>query len=148
MKTTLGVLLMLALGAAPAGAVLGEYESSVSLDQQTMRGQDRVTSAQGYTLHQITAASGGVVSEYVSPQGKVFAVSWRAPLIPNLQQLLGSYVEEVQKAAQAQTHRRGAPLIVRSKDFIFLSGGHLRSFHGLAYVPSLLPENVPAEVVR
>jgi len=150
MKTIVGVLVMLILGAVPAGAVLGEYESSVSLDQQSLRGQDRVTNAQGYTLHQITSPSGGVVSEYVSPQGKVFAVSWRAPLIPNFQQLLGSYVEEVQKAAQAQaqTRRRGAPLIVRSKDFVFVSGGHMRAFHGLAYVPSLLPENVSAEVVR
>ena len=148
MKTMLGVLLILTLGAVPAGAVLGEYESSVSLDQQHMRGEDRVTTGQGYKLHQITSPNGAVVSEYVSPQGKVFGVSWRAPYIPNLQQLLGSYTTQVQQAAQAQTRRRGAPLIVRTNDFVFVSGGHMRSFHGSAYVPSLLPQNVPAEVVR
>jgi len=148
MKTMLGVLLVLTLGAVPASAILGQYESSVSLDQQYLRGEDRVTKPQGYTLHQITVPTGGVVSEYVTPQGKVFGVSWRAPLIPNLQQLLGSYVSEVQKAAEAQTRRRGAPLIVRTNDFVFVSGGHMRSFHGFAYVPSLLPQNVPAEVVR
>jgi len=148
MKTMFGVLLVLTLGAAPAAAVLGEYESSVTLDQQYLRGEDRVTKAQGYTLHQITSPSGGVVSEYVTPQGKVFGVSWRAPLIPNLQQLLGSYLAEVQKASQAQTRRRGAPLVVRTSDFVFVSGGHMRAFHGAAYVPSLLPQNVSPEVVR
>jgi len=148
MKTMLGVLLILTLGAVPAGAVLGEYESSVSLDQKYMRGEDRVTTGQGYKLHQITSPNGAVVSEYVSPQGKVFGVSWRAPFIPNLQQLLGSYTAQVQQAAQAQTRRRGAPLIVRTSDFVFVNGGHMRAFHGSAYVPSLLPPNVSPEVVR
>jgi len=144
----LGVLLILALRAAPAWAVLGEYESSVNLDQQSMRGEDRVTTGQGYKLHQITSPNGAVVSEYISPQGRVFAVSWRAPFIPDLQQLLGSYVTQVQQAAQAETRRRGGPLVVRANDFVFVSGGHMRAFHGSAYVPSLFPQNVSTEVVR
>jgi hypothetical protein len=148
MKTIARVLLILTLGAAPAWAVLGEYESSVSLDTKFMRGEDRVTSAQGYKLHQITSPAGAVVTEYVSPEGKVFGVSWRAPVTPNLEKLLGSYITPVQQAAQAQTRRRGGPFIVRASDLIFVSGGHMRGFHGSAYVPSLLPKNVSAEVVR
>jgi len=148
MKIMLGVSLILALHAAPAWAVLGEYESSVSLDQQYMRGEDRLTTGQGYKLHQITSPNGAVVSEYISPQGRVFAVSWRASFIPNLGQLLGSYISQVQQAAQAQTRRRGGPLVVRANDFVFVSGGHMRAFHGSAYVPSLFPQNVSAEVVR
>jgi hypothetical protein len=148
MKMAFGVLLLLTLAATPAAAVLGEYESSVSLDQQYMRGEDRVTTNQGYKLHQITSPNGAVVSEYVSPEGKVFAVSWRGPFIPNLQQLLGSYTTQVQQAAQAQTRRRGGPLVVRRSDFVFVNGGHMRSFHGIAYVPSLLPKNVSPEDVR
>jgi hypothetical protein len=148
MKTIARVLLVLTLGVAPAWAVLGEYESSVSLDRESMRGEDRVISAEGYKLHQITSPNGAVVTEYVSPEGKVFGVSWRAPVIPNLEQLLGSYITPVQQAAQAQTRRRGGPFIVRASDFVFVSGGHMRAFHGSAYVPSLLPNNVSAEVVR
>ena len=148
MKTISGVLLILTLGAAPAWAVLGEYESSVGLDRQYLRGEDRVVSGQGYKLHQITSPNGAVVTEYVSPEGKVFGVSWRAPVIPNLDQLLGSYAAPLQQAAQAQTRRRGGPFIVRTSDFVFVSGGHARAFHGSAYVPSLLPKNVSAEVVR
>ena len=148
MKTISGVLLFLTLGAAPAWAVLGEYESSVSLDQKYMRGEDRVISARGYRLHQITSPNGAVVTEYVSAEGKVFGVSWRAPFIPNLTQLLGSYITPVQQAERAQTRRRGGPFIVRTNDFVFVNGGHTRAFHGSAYVPSLLPKNVSAEVVR
>ena len=148
MKTIARVLLVLALGAAPAWAVLGEFESSVTLDTQFMRGEDRVISAEGYKLHQITSPTGAVVTEYVSLDGKVFGVSWRAPVIPNLEQLLGSYITPVQQAAQAQTRRRGGPFIVRASDLVFVSGGHMRGFHGSAYVPSLLPRNVSAEVVR
>jgi hypothetical protein len=148
MKTISGVLLILILGVVPAWAVLGEYESSVGLDQKYMRGEDRVISAQGYRLHQITSPNGAVVTEYVTPEGKVFGVSWRAPVIPNLEKLLGSYITPVQQAAQAQTRRRGGPFIVRASDLVFVSGGHMRAFHGSAYVPSLLPKNVSAEVVR
>ena len=148
MKTMSGVLLFLTLGAAPARAVLGEYESSVTLDQQYLRADIRLTTAQGYKFHQITAPSGAMVREYVSPEGKVFGIAWQSPFIPDLQQLLGSYFTQVQQAAQSRTRRRGGPLVVRASDFVFASGGHMRSFHGSAYVPSLLPRNVSAEVVR
>jgi hypothetical protein len=113
-----------------------------------MRGEIRVTNAQGYKFHQITSPNGAVVREYVSPEGKVFGIAWKSPFIPNLQQLLGSYSTQVQQAAQSQTRRRGGPFVVRTNDFVFVSGGHMQSFHGLAYVPSLLPQNVSAEVVR
>jgi Protein of unknown function (DUF2844) len=67
--------------------------------------------------------------------------------MPNLQQLTGSYFAQVKHAAQSR-RRRGGPLIIRAKDFVLFSGGHMRSFHGMAYVPSMLPAGVPAEVIR
>jgi hypothetical protein len=148
MKIVAGVLLFLCLGAAPAGAVLGAYESSITSDQQYLRGEVRETTAPGYKFQQIISPSGAVIREYVSPEGKVFGVAWQSPYIPNLQQLLGSYVTLVQQAAQSRTRNHSAPLVVRTDDFVFSSGGHMRAFHGRAYVPSLLPKNVSAEVVR
>jgi hypothetical protein len=136
MRITAAVCLFLFLAAPRAGAVLGQYESSVGLDQQALRGELRETPAQGFKYHEIVSPSGAVVREYVSPQGKVFGVAWQSPYIPNLQQLLGSYFNEVEKAALSGTRRRGAPLIVRSGDFVFSSGGHMHAFHGRAYVPS------------
>jgi hypothetical protein len=147
MKTTLRILLVLLLGSLPAWAALGEYEGSVDLDQQILRGEIRAEVHTGYKLHQITTADGAVIREYVSPEGKVFAISWQAHVLPNLQQLLGSYFPRVQQAAQAKV-QRGGPLVINAGDFVYFSGGRMMNFHGSAYVPGLLPKNVAAEVVR
>lgn len=147
MKTILAALLVTVLGSVPAWAVLGEYESSISSDQKIMRGEVRAAALQGYSVQQITGADRTVVREYVSPTGMVFGISWQGPTMPNLQQLLGSYFAQFQKAAQPRARRRG-PLVLRTAKLVVESGGHMRSFHGRAYVPSLLPKNAPAEVVR
>ncbi len=147
MKIALGVLVGMLLGIAPAWAVLGEYESSVALDQQSMRGEVRAVVRQGYALHQIAAGNRAVVNEYVSPKGVVFGISWQGPTMPNLQQLLGSYFGDFQQAAQSRTRRRG-PLVVKTDKVVIESGGHMRFFNGRAYVPSLLPANVTPEVVQ
>ena len=149
MKTTSGALLILILGAAPVWAILGESESSVSLDQQILNGADREEARLGYKLHQITAADGLVVKEFVSPAGLVFGVAWQSSHMPNLQQLLGSHMTELQAALQSQTHRPGRrPVIVRTDKLVFVSGGHMRSFHGYAYVPGMVPANVNPEAVQ
>ena len=149
MKNVLGVLLILTLGTVPAWAVLGQYESSVSVDQQDMKSEDRVQDFQAYKVHELTSANGTTVREYVSPKGLVFGVAWQGPFMPNMEQLLGSYVTNLQTASKSQTqvrHLRG--LIVRTNDFVFASGGHMRFWKGSAFVPSLVPSNVSVEVVR
>ena len=148
MRIFWGVLLILMMGAPSMRAALGEPESSVSADRQFLRGQIRDEVHQGFRLHQITDANGAVVREYVSPAGKVFGVSWQGPFVPNLQQLLGTYFTNLQQYAQAQTGRRGGPLTIQTDNFVFTSAGHMRWFHGRAYVPSLLPTNLSPEVVQ
>jgi hypothetical protein len=150
MRTCWGVLLMAVLGVAPAWGVLGEAEASVSADQQFVRGQikDEVEVHEGYRVHRIADSGGTVVREYVSAAGKVFGVSWQGPFIPNMQQLLGSYFAHLQEYAHAQTGRHGGPLIMHHSDFIFTNSGHMRWYHGRAYVPSLVPANISPEVVR
>lgn len=149
MKTTFGVLLILVLGSIPAWATLGQYEASVSTDQQYLRSEDRVQVFQAYKVHELTAANGATIREYVSPQGLVFGVTWQGRSMPDMHQLLGTYVTNLQTASPAQTqvhHLRG--LIVKTDDFVFVNSGHLRFWKGSAYVPSLVPSNVSAEVVR
>jgi hypothetical protein len=147
MKIFVGVLVVLLAGAVPSRAVLGEYENSVTTDQQHMRAQLHVTVRQGYSVRQLSSAAGRTVREYVSPAGLVFGIAWQGPTMPDLQQLLGSYFPQLQKAARTRRRHRG-PLVVRTKDFVLVSGGHMRSFRGMAYAPNLLPAGVPAEVVR
>jgi len=144
-----GFLLTLTMGTAPAWAVLGQYESSVSVDQRYLVSNDNVQAFQGYKVHQLTTAKGTVVREYISPQGLVFGITWQARFMPNMQQLLGSYATDLQTATRAQTqtrHLRG--LIVRTSDFVYANSGHMRFWRGSAYVPSLVPTNVSVEVVR
>ena len=136
------------MAAAPGWAALGELESSVGADRQFLRGQIRDEVHTSYRLHEITDANGAMVREYVSPEGKVFGVSWHGPYLPNMQQLLGTYFIHLQQYAQAQTGRHGGPLIIQKDDFVFTSGGHMRWYHGHAYVPSLLPTHLSPEVVQ
>ena len=148
MKTTLGIFVTLLLAVAPAWATLGEYESSVSVDRQYLRGEVRQQAMSGYTVHRITAANGVTVREYVSPKGIVFGVAWTGQFAPNMQQLLGSYFSDLEQAQRATPPRRGRPLVVKTDRLVLVSAGHMRGFHGHAYAPDLLPTNVSAEVVR
>jgi len=148
MRTFFGVMLILILGAGPGWAALGETETSVGADRQFLHGQIRVEAHEAYRLHVITDAAGMMVREYVSPEGKVFAVSWQGPYLPSMQQFLGSYFTYLQQYAQVQTARQGGPLVIEKDNFVFSSGGHMRWYHGRAYVPSLLPTGVSPEVVQ
>lgn len=147
MKIFAGVLVFLLLGSVPGWAVLGEYENSVTTDQQRMHAQLHQATRQGYSIKQLSSADGRTVREYVSTKGTVFGVAWQGPTMPDLQQLLGSYFAQVKEAARSR-RQRGGPLVIRTKNLVLVSGGHMRSFHGFSYAPNLLPDGVSAEVVR
>jgi hypothetical protein len=141
------VLFVCLLGAAPAWAVLGQPVSSVESDHAYFRGKLVQAPHEGYEVHQISAPDGTVVREYVSPEGTVFGVSWQGPVMPNLSQLLGSYASDFQQVSQSPHPHRG-PLVVRNDRVVIESGGHMRAFHGRAYVPGLLPNNLTQAVVQ
>lgn len=148
-KTTLSVLLILVLAQIPAWAVLGQSEASVTTDQQRMKSEDRVEVFDSYKVHHLTTTNGPTVREYVTPQGMVFGVAWQGRFMPNMNQLLGTYVNNLQNATPAQTQirqRRG--LTVKTGDFVYTNFCHLQNCTGRAYVPAYVPNNVSAEVVR
>lgn len=153
---TAGALLAVALLAAPAWAVLGQQVQSVAVDHARFGGRLRQIRAQGYTVQVLERgpqqgnAPREIVREYVSPEGMVFGVSWQGPRIPDLRALLGSYFPAFQKAAAAQAarRRRRGPLYVRTGDLTVENAGHMRAFHGRAFVTALIPKNLSAAVVR
>ena len=148
-KATLSVLLILVLAQIPAWAVLGQTEASVTTDQQRMKTEDRVQTFASYRVHQLTTTNGPTVREYVSPQGVVFGVAWQGRFMPNVNQLLGTYVENLQTATADQTRilrRRG--ITVKTGDFVYSNFCHLQNCTGRAYVPAFVPSSVSAEVVR
>jgi hypothetical protein len=147
LRTALGVAV---LGGAvlPAFAALGGDATSVANDVAKMKGQARATAAAGYTVSEITLPSGTVVREYISPGAKVFAVTWKGMMPPDLQQTLGTYFEQW-KAAAATAPREGHHhLTVRQPDLVVSTGGHMRAWKGVAYVPSLLPPNFPLDEIK
>jgi hypothetical protein len=136
--------------ATPAFAALGEDSSSVQADVAHMQGSLRSTQSQAFTVHEITAATGTTVREYASPSGKIFAVAWQGPWLPNMRQLLSSYFAQYEQALQTsgpgRTGRR--PLLIEQPGLVVQSGGHTRSFSGRAYIPQMLPQGVRAEDIR
>lgn len=131
----------------PLLASLGGDVTSVETDRAKMQGTLRTTSADSYTMHEIQTSTGVVVKEYVSPTGKVFAVTWRGPFHPDLRQLLGPYFDQYTQAVQDQrAQRRGrGPVLIQQPGLVVQITGHVRSFWGKAYVPQLLPATVHAE---
>jgi uncharacterized protein DUF2844 len=133
-----------------ASAALGGDVTSVQSDQVHMQGSLRTTQTDGYTVHEIKAATGTVVREYVSPAGKVFAVAWEGPWLPDIKQLLGAYFDQFAQAAQTQANARTGrrPLHIEQSGLVVDLTGHMRAFAGRAYVPEMLPQAVRAEEIR
>ena len=139
------VLLALAF---PAWASLGGNVTSVQNDKAHLKGTLRSTATQQYVKHEIQVPSGQLVREFVSPDGTVFGVAWEGPSQPDLQQVLGSYFDPVKQAVAAQQRHGHGPISVETSGFVFQQGGHARSFHGRAYVPSMVPQGVDVTEIQ
>src|SRR6202451_168485 len=99
-KLAPGAVFTLFCFSSVCGATLGGSSGSIDSDQAQMQGTRRKITAELYTVHEIQAATGTVVREFVSPEGTVFAVAWHGPRVPDLRQLMGSYFEQYAQAAQ------------------------------------------------
>jgi hypothetical protein len=127
--------------AVPAHATLGGGVASIEADRARLKGQVHLTSVAGVTVHEIITASGTRVREYLTPDGAVFAFTWRGPYIPNMRQLLGSYYEQYAHGA-AETRPAGTRrLSVQLPGLVVESSGHMRAFFGRAWDPALLPQS-------
>jgi hypothetical protein len=133
----------------PAKAALGGDVSSVQEDQAHMKAALQIRTGQAYTVHELHQESGTVVKEFISPAGKVFAVSWSGPFIPDLKQVLGEYFDKYSQAAQTRAQRPGRiPLMIQQDGLVVQTGGHMRAFTGRAYLTDKLPEGVSTDAIR
>ena len=142
-------VLLLILAGMPAWAGLGEPEASVTSDQLRMKSEHRVQDFQSYKVHELANTEGTVVREYVSPEGTVFGITWQGRAMPDMNQLLGNYVNNLQTATRDQTQirqRRG--ITVKTSDFIYSNFCRMGICRGSAYSPKLKPGNVSVEVMR
>jgi hypothetical protein len=134
----------------PARATLGGDLTSVHDDQMKMRGTLRTTSKDSYNVHEIQAANGIVLREYVSPSGSVFGVAWQGRSHPDLRQVFGAYYDRYVQAVHAQRAQRHGhgPLLLQQPDLVVQMSGHMRSLAGKAFLPQGLPAGVHAEEIR
>jgi Protein of unknown function (DUF2844) len=140
-RALLGMLALTLTAAAPAFATLGGGVASIETDRAKLQGRVQVTSVAGVTVHEITTATGTRVREYLTPDGAVFAFTWRGPFIPDMRQLLGTYYEQYAHAAQ-EAHPVGKRrLSVQLPGLVVESSGHMRAFFGRAWDPTLVPQN-------
>ena len=132
-----------------AWAELGGPVASVQNDTVHMKGTLRSVATREYTLHEIWIPTGHVVRQYASAAGMIFGVSWEGPTLPNLRQLLGeTYFAKFQQAAAERKRYGRGPVFIETPEFVFQQTGHLRDFHGCAYLPQLLPQGVDASTIR
>jgi hypothetical protein len=149
-RSRMGIALLMLTLPLPALAALGGDVASVQEDQAKMKGTLKTTEAEAYTVHEISASANTVVKEYVSPAGKVFAITWHGQFIPNMQQLLGTYFDQYAQAAKAQreSHPGHRPLNIQQPGLVFQNGGHMRSYVGRAYVPDMVPQGVNVDALQ
>jgi hypothetical protein len=129
-------------------AALGGDVSSIEADKTHMKAAIRTPTAdRKYTVHEMQTPSGTLVRQYVSAAGKIFAVTWQGPTMPDLKQLLGTYFTEYDRAARENSagHNR---LGVQSSGLVVHSKGHVRAFSGKAYVPLMLPQGVTVDEIQ
>jgi hypothetical protein len=145
---TLALMLALLTASLPSQATLGQDANSAETDRSRLHARRAVRPADGYTVHEIQLPSGTVVREFVSPAGKVFAVSWQGPTLPDLQQILGeaNFHSFISSPGAQRSPRRLRML--QQDQLVVQSAGRPRAFSGRAYVPGLVPPGTRVEDLK
>ncbi len=134
-------------------AMHGTVASSTSaqaLSATTTSSTGTTSSTTGYTVSSLTTAQGITIHEYLNADGKVFAVAWSGPAMPNLQQLFGDYFTNFKEAASSAvaTSRGRGPLSIQTGELVVQSGGMMRALHGIAYLKDSLPSGFSVENIQ
>jgi hypothetical protein len=134
----------------PARASLGGDMASVRDDQTKLQGSLQSTAKDTYTVHEIQAASGVVVREYIATSGAVFGVTWQGRVHPNLRQVLGAYYDQFVQAVQAHRakHPGLGPVITQLNGLEVETGGHMKSLFGRVYLTQSVPAGMRVEDIR
>jgi hypothetical protein len=148
-RNGLWALLLLAVPMVPAWAGLGEAEASIDTASVRMHARHSVARAQQYSVHELKMADGSRVQQYVTGNGKIFAVRWDTLYKPDLSVLLGSSFPDYSSAAQVAAKRGGIQRQFHHEgnDLVVQSSAHLHVFSGYAYRRTMLPNGVSAQSI-
>ena len=132
-----------------ANATLGESADSIESDRDVLSAVRHAAAVRnGYTVEEVDSGS-TIIREYISPAGVVFAIAWNGLIHPDLDQLLGSYIDEYRKALQQTPRTPGQRHIQLKTDRIVVEKwGHMRNLQGRAYDPALIPSGVSIDEIK
>ena len=125
-------------------ADLGGVESSIQQDQTIFHGsKTNFYHRSNYHVHEV-ALDRMALRQYVTLDGKVFAIAWKGPANPDLSTVLGKYFEDYKTAMQnSRRQRRGrAPIAIEHNGLRIELGGHMRAVHGRIWITGELPRGV------
>lgn len=144
----IALLLALLLSPGLAHATLGRTAESTDIDLQKLHARKSVRPGAVFTIHELELPSGTMVREYVSAEGRVFAVAWRGSTLPDLRQIFGEDNLETFLSSPPAEHTRHKSRSVRQPGLVAHSAGSGRFFTGFAYIPSLMPPAVREKDIR
>lgn len=149
LKLGIASLGLVAAFGSPAWASLGGDLASIDADAANLGDTQITRFSPAYMVRQIAGESSLDIHEFSNARGVVFAVSWSGPVFPDLRLLLGSYFSRYTDALATLNHA-GLHRSVRidSPPIVVESSGHLRAYHGLAYLPAELPVGVTASELQ
>ena len=154
-KLLLGAALV--LGAPAARATLGQAHSTFAASSGSspapgarLLATRPNSPSELYSVQRTQLESGTEVREFVGPDGVVFALSWRGPVLPELNALLGGYFRAFKRETELQRMkgRRGSPISIARDGLVIESGGRMRNFFGYAYAAELIPPGVDIKDVQ
>jgi hypothetical protein len=134
---------------APAAhAGLGGDAASILSDTIDMQGVATAAHFPAYEVQEIVTGGGLRVREYVSG-GRVFAVAWAGPVMPDMKAVLGAsfaaYAQHLASLDHPGLHRS---IRIATADLVLESAGHMRAYYGRAYLPALAPAALSVAELR
>ncbi len=142
----LPLLLGCVLTPLTAHARLGGDEASVYTDAQTLGTQTVKTVTTGYARIDLPTAH-GVIHEYLTPNGTVFAITFGGGPTPPLDVLLGTYLDAF-KAGQAPQPGERRNLVINTATLKAFLSGRPYAISGRIWLPTLTPANVTVESLQ
>ncbi len=136
-----------------ASAVLGQMATNPKSGASSPNPRSAISKVQavtqpaaaaGFSAQEVQFENGTTVTEFLSPNGTVFAIRWAGPVLPDLSYFLGksfnAFKQETDRVRKAGSH--GSPVNMKLDSLVVNSSGRMKSFVGHAYVPSLVPPGV------
>jgi hypothetical protein len=129
-------------------ATLGQTSTTITTDAKALNASMSLETRLNYQIYTLALANGtATIVEYYAPISKqVFAISWRAKLIPNLHQVLGNYFSRLQASPTQVVHHSQAS--ISQDDFLAEYGGLRGAYYGKVVLLQQLPAGVSAGEIK